>query len=91
MRLGSFTMPAIGELVAPAEHRAVPVALLDHLPDQALGALTQRRAFDRLKPDIVACDLAKLPDIAGRLPAIGDEIRAPAGARQRNVSNRFQS
>ncbi|CAH2398460.1 hypothetical protein MES4922_20116 [Mesorhizobium ventifaucium] len=36
-----FAVLAIGELIASAEHRSVPVALLDHLAHQAHRALTQ--------------------------------------------------
>ena len=85
LRWNTFAVPAIRELIASVKHRPVPVALLNHLAHQTNGALTQGSAFDRLVAHLIPGYLAKFPDIAGRLAAVGDEIYAPAGARERDV------
>lgn len=85
LRRNTFAVLAIGELIASAKHRSVAVAPLDHLPHQAHGALAQGRAFNRLEANFIPGDLTKFPDITGGLATVGDEIHAPAGARQRDV------
>jgi hypothetical protein len=80
-------VPALRELIAGRKCVSVPVALLDDLADQANRALTQRRAVNRLKANIVTSDLAKFPDIAGRLPTVGKQVNASASARQCDVEH----
>ncbi len=78
-------MLAVRELIASGKCYSVPVAFLDHLAHEADRALAQSGATYHLEANLISGDLAKLPDIAGWLATVGDEVHAPARTRQRDV------